>query len=426
MIYRVLLKLRLSIKIFVSNKLRFFLTISGMSLGLLIMICGIEVINAYTESEYKKIKYVDKNVLMISSDSHIRVSDAIYKLEQGSCDYSYSYYKKAIDSESKGYLYKDSRIDCNLNLLAASYNFEKGYMCFADENLNYCGRVNMICGQSFSKEQYDKQKRVCIIENSTSELLFGMEAAIGKSIEIEINGNNYKFEIIGIIEDTPTTSKENLVINANIRKKESVIAQRNVIVPLSWYNNNYENVDRSTSNVIFYFDEHNMYKGKDILRTVGYGTDNISVIDYNSILFSLREFINLLKNVVDVLLICIFLIAGLIVMNALFFSVKERIREIGIRRALGANSRDIILQILLESVIQGIIAYMFTLFVSNIFFVLVSYYALYFLGVDFILSIHSSTYIVLLSAAIMESFVFSLLPGIYAMKIKPTEAIIFT
>ena len=330
MISRIGLNIWISIKMLINNKLRLVLTITGMSLGLLLVVGGIEIINTYTENKYKKISYIDNNVVMLYSNNDIVLSEALYKLKSEKCEYSYNYYKKAIDLSTDGYWYKNSRIDYSLELLGASYDFQDGYICFDDNDSNYCGKINLLYGQGFSKTQYNDKENVCLIERSTSELIFGNENSIGEFIDVEINSYTYKFEVIGIIDDMPTTLTDNLNINSSIYTNSEVLTQRDVIVPLSWYDYFYKYAERSECYVMFCFSEKDAQLGSSILGNVGYKTDSVEIIDYNGSMKSLQEYTFFLKNVVSILLICLFMISGLIVMNTMIFSIKERISEIGI------------------------------------------------------------------------------------------------
>lgn len=111
------------------------------------------------------------------------------------------------------------------------------------------------------------------------------------------------------------------------------------------------------------------------------------------------------------------IVSGTGIMNVMYISVMERRKEIGIRRAVGAKERDIILQFLTEAIflcgcggIAGVLAG-----------ILLSYYFIPFFDIPFVLSF-SPIVIGLLLAGVV-GIVSGLQPAIKASKVDPVEAL---
>ena len=392
-----------------------------MSTALIMVASMIEIINTFTYNQYKKINYMDSNIMLLKSDSVIELDNLINKFDGRQMDYSYTYYKKAKDLGNVSYRYGDNTVSCNIKLVGVSNDFQNGYIYFNDSEYEYCSKVNVNCSTDLSNSYVN----YCSIEESTSMLLFGTANSIGEEIDITVNDKEYNFIVSSVIEDRPTTVESNLEINASINKKD-VVVEREIFVPIAWYNTVYENSFRSSSSVIFYLDENSIDIEKAIIESSYYGTDNIDIVDYSDLVEQLKESSTIIQSILEVILIIVFIVSGLIVMNTLFFSVKERIREIGIRRALGANKTDIITQIISEGIIYSIVAYYFTILILSIVFSLISLLCLKYIGVDFILFFKFKTYIVVLMYALMEGVVFSFLPAVYAIRMNTLSAISFT
>ena len=121
----------------------------------------------------------------------------------------------------------------------------------------------------------------------------------------------------------------------------------------------------------------------------------------------------------------VFTISGLCIMNTMMFSVKERINEIGIRKAIGAFNSDIVTQFLFEGFIYGIISGVLGVIISS-WLLSVGFLALKdnFIGVDRIV-ISFETICLAITISILVGIIASLIPAIYASRIKISAALKF-
>jgi putative ABC transport system permease protein len=117
------------------------------------------------------------------------------------------------------------------------------------------------------------------------------------------------------------------------------------------------------------------------------------------------------------------LVGGIGVMNVLLISVTQRTAEIGVRKAVGANRRDIILQFLAESITVSA----FGSFMGVIFGVLISMAAVpiikAFVEVPFHVAYTWSTFILIAVVSLVVGIVFGTYPALRASRLDPVEAI---
>jgi putative ABC transport system permease protein len=117
------------------------------------------------------------------------------------------------------------------------------------------------------------------------------------------------------------------------------------------------------------------------------------------------------------------LVGGIGVMNVLLISVTQRTAEIGVRKAVGANRRDIILQFLAESITVSA----FGSFMGVIFGVLISMAAVpiikAFVEVPFHVAYTWSTFILIAVVSLVIGIVFGTYPALRASRLDPVEAI---
>jgi len=112
------------------------------------------------------------------------------------------------------------------------------------------------------------------------------------------------------------------------------------------------------------------------------------------------------------------LVSGIGIMNIMLVSVRERTREIGIRKAIGARRSDILIQFLVEAVvlslIGGIIGILLTYVVTSIDGNMID-------GIDPRLSLNTILISTIFSFAV--GVVFGLYPALKASKLTPVEAL---
>ncbi|MGL5346008.1 MAG: ABC transporter permease [Peptostreptococcaceae bacterium] len=110
-------------------------------------------------------------------------------------------------------------------------------------------------------------------------------------------------------------------------------------------------------------------------------------------------------------------IGGIGIMNIMYMSVTERKREIGIRRAIGAEPKDIVIQFLIETIVITIMGGLVGIVVGSIAASQVGPY----LGVEAIPS--AQVYAKALFISIMTGAIFGAIPAIKASKLDPIQAI---
>ncbi len=111
------------------------------------------------------------------------------------------------------------------------------------------------------------------------------------------------------------------------------------------------------------------------------------------------------------------IVGGIGVMNIMLVSVTERTREIGIRKAIGAKKRDIMLQFLVESVVLSILGGIIGIVLS----LLGSWIATSYASVTVLISLSSIILAFLFSVAV--GVFFGMLPAYKAAKLRPIEAL---
>lgn len=124
----------------------------------------------------------------------------------------------------------------------------------------------------------------------------------------------------------------------------------------------------------------------------------------------INRFTNILSNVS-------LIIGGIGIMNIMYMSVSERQREIGIRRAIGAQPKDILMQFLIETIVITVLGGLVGIVIGSIGAGKVGSY----FGMEAQASI--KVYVKAIGVSILVGTVFGAIPATKASKLDPIKAI---
>ena len=268
-------------------------------------------------------------------------------------------------------------------------------------------------GEFFSIEDEKTNQRVAVLGSDVARDLFDAEDPIGKSVKIE----KQNFRIVGVMSErgaagfsnqdnqiyVPITTAQSLILGI----KHVSFARAKVDLT--------ENLDAAIDDVAAILqDRHNIGTGEPAdfdIRSQKEGAESLLAIT-DAIKFFLAA-------VAGVALI----VGGIGIMNIMLVSVEERIREIGLRKAIGAKKSDILFQFLIEAVVVTSIAGIFGIIlgVGVSFLISVVVKLLGFDNWDFIIPLFSV--IIGLGVSGIIGLVFGVLPARRAGALNPIEAL---
>ncbi len=196
-------------------------------------------------------------------------------------------------------------------------------------------------GRMFTESEINAATNVCVLGAEVRRELFGSADPVGETIRIK----NLPFRVIGLLVEKGSSgfgSRDNMVLAPYTTVMRKVSGQDSLSY-LSVQAHGPDKVDALETVVVDFLNQR--YRVTDPANG-GFGAFNVAELSA-TLGESTRIFTMLLGGIASVSL----LVGGIGVMNIMLVSVTERIREIGIRMAVGARGRDILGQFLMESVV---------------------------------------------------------------------------
>jgi putative ABC transport system permease protein len=194
--------------------------------------------------------------------------------------------------------------------------------------------------QSGSFFQDNDLNRLAVLGPTVAQDLFGQEDPIGKTIKI----NKVNFRIVGVLEAKGSAGFMNPdeVILIPLVVMQKILTGSEYFSQISVQAESSELVDVLKEEI-----------NKALLREHKVSVDNpdFSVIASQEFLNTFNALINTMTIFLASIAAISLIVGGIGIMNMMLTSVTERIKEIGLRKAIGAKKKEILMQFLIESVI---------------------------------------------------------------------------
>ena len=207
------------------------------------------------------------------------------------------------------------------------------------------------------------------------------------------------------------TNQDSIVIIPVTTAQSKLYGGRNVVDRITVSVNSEDQIDKTTSKITSILrTQHNLLPGK---------LNDFSVENQSAMLETMSDITGTLSMMLAGIAAISLLVGGIGIMNIMLVSVTERTREIGIRKAVGAKNKDILIQFLTESIVLsitgGILGILFAVAVS---FILRKF-------ADFTTAITLTPIILSLSFSTLIGLIFGIVPAMRAAKLNPIESLRF-
>ncbi|MEI4831974.1 ABC transporter permease [Bacillus sp. FJAT-53711] len=304
------------------NKLRAFLTMLGIIIGVASVIVLVSIGQGSSQAVTNQINSLGTNLLTVN----MMGSDTIKLTEEDVAKFQKIDGIKNMSPVVSGRVtVKNGKVSTQVSLTGTNSSYEQ----VRDMKVNE--------GRFLSDMDVEYRQKVIVLGANTAQNLFGFESPVGKYVQV----NGTSFKIVGVLASKggsmgqsgddviimPLSTAQRIVKNTSIQtvyvqvsseeKINTVMAQIQNKLAVMFPNKQ---------------DNYSVFNQKDLVDTMSSVTGTMTMMLGGIACISL-------------------LVGGIGIMNIMLVSVSERTKEIGIRKAIGAKRRDILLQFLIESVV---------------------------------------------------------------------------
>jgi len=271
--------------------------------------------------------------------------------------------------------------------------------------------IDMVEGRFINSFDDTARALVVVVDEAFAKRYFNKTDIIGEELNLNLNRYNLKVKVIGVIK-TGDDLFSGLMDNE--------LAPTMIYMPVRTVQSitNYKRLDTILFSVNKDADVHVI--GNKVLRLLErvHRKEDIYMLQtVEDVQKMFSSIIGVVTSALLVIAIITLIVGGIGIINILLVSVTERIREIGIRKALGAKKKDIILQFLMESVIMtgfaGIIGIIIGVIAGNVLSGLIKIPP----------AVDIPTIIISFSMSVVLGLIFGVYPAKKAADLDPIEAL---
>jgi putative ABC transport system permease protein len=337
--------LKIALRALRTNKMRSFLTMLGIIIGIAAVIAMMAVGAGARHVISQQIASIGSNIILIIPGS---TTSGGLRAGFGSSQTLTTDDVRAILSECPSVETAAATIRTSGPVVYGNMNWSTILMGTTPELFDI-REWGVSTGRGISQQDVDGAAKVCLLGATVAENLFGGDDPVGKIVRIK----KVPFTVIGILESkgqSPQGQDQDDVVFMPLRTAQRNLVrsqQGNTVGAVMVKAKSQQLLAKAEEEVQALLDQrHRITSGKERDYSTRNLSEILSVAEQSSKAMSL-----LLGAVASISLV----VGGIGIMNIMLVSVTERTREIGIRMAIGARRRDILLQFMTEAVMLTLI-----------------------------------------------------------------------
>lgn len=329
-----------------TNKLRTFLTMLGIIIGVGAVIAMVSLGFGMQEQVKKNISSLGSNLLIIMSGGHTASGQRLASGTGVKLTYEDA---KAIEKNVDGAKYVAPAVMSSYQLVYGNQNWTSQVQG-TTPNIIDIRSYAIEDGHMFTEKDLVSRDRVCVIGQTVVDNLFPEGMPVGKIMRI----NKAPFQVIGTLKAKGQSAngqdQDDVVyipLTTAMQRMMGITYVRNITVQAL----NENVVDATQADIeMLLRQRHKIKEG---------GDDDFTVRNLSALMETMEETTGTITLLLGIIAAISLVVGGIGIMNIMLVSVTERTREIGIRKALGATYNNILLQFLIEAVVIGVVGGIF-------------------------------------------------------------------
>jgi len=316
------------------NLMRSFLTILGIVIGVAAVITMVTLGNGATKSVSDQIASMGSNLVMV-------VPGQRFGPGSGGAPNFKSADVEAVRSQISAAEWVAPVVSKSVTAVYQASNWAT-VVTGSNNDFFRAGNWELAHGRTFSETEERAGKAVCVIGATVREKLFGGQNPVGSEIRIK----QFSCEVVGMLKpkgQSAMGSDQDDIVVMPLRTVQRRLSGSQDINRLSVSVRDGASIDAAKRQLTLLLRERrNIAENEE---------DDFRVMDTRQIAETLTGTTKILTMLLGAVAAVSLLVGGIGIMNIMLVSVTERTREIGIRLAIGALEREVLLQFLIEAVV---------------------------------------------------------------------------
>ena len=391
----ILQSLRMALKAIGSNKMRSFLTILGIVIGVVAIIVLVAIAQGTNSSVTSSIESLGTNLLTVNIKSARSNPITMEGLDS------------LVENNSNTISGIAPLISQSVTAKAGTITYDEATVEGTVPGYDEIRDLPVASGRFLKQPDIDNRSYVAVIGTDVATELYGTTNCVGEEFSVE----GYVFTVVGVFEEQGTSS--------------SGSNDSRIVIPFTLAERLYQSKGINT----FYVSATSAdtvtaaellltsYLDNEFSATTDDTSDAYEIMNQTDMLDTLTETTDTLAYMLGGIAAISLLVGGIGIMNIMLVSVSERTREIGIRKAIGAARGNILMQFLIEALVVSVM--------GGLIGIIISFIAMQILAPILDMTLTMSPYIAILSVgfSLVIGVIFGLYPANKASKLRPIEAL---